>query len=141
MYSTRSLVLSCKLNDALKFVGAFGPSEGTAGPIVLSDIGVQEALQLPAGAMDGLLQALLGHDAKEAFDEIDPGSVGRAVVKGDLGMRCQPLGGSVIGVGVEIIQHDAKPLVVMLGDQRVHELQEGLAAAVVAHVGGDFASL
>lgn len=130
-----------ELNDAPKLGGAFGPGEGTAGLVIASDISVEEALQLPARAMDGVLQGLFGHDAKEAFDEVDPGSVRRAVMKADLGMRGQPLRRGVIVVGVEIVQHDAKPLLAMLGHHRVHELQEGFAAAVVAHMGGDFAGL
>lgn len=67
--------------------------------------------------MDGLLQGLFGHDAKEAFDEVNPGSVRWAVVKGDLSVRGQPLRGGVI-VGVEFVQQDAKPLVAMLVNHR-----------------------
>ena len=138
---TRGLVLLCELNDAPKLAGAFGPSEGTAGLVLSSDVSVEEALQLPARAMDALLQGLFGHDAKEAFDEVDPGSVRRAVMKAGLGMRGQPLRGGGIVVGVEIVEHDAKPLLATLGDDRVHELEKGFAAAVVTHMGGDFAGL
>ena len=132
-------MLFCELDDTPELVGAFGPREGTAGLIISADIGVEEALQLRAGAVDGLLQGLLGHDAKEALDEVDPGSMRRAVVEGDLGMGGQPLRGGHIVMGVEIVEHDTKPLLAMPGDHRVHELEKGFAAAVVPHMGGDFA--
>jgi hypothetical protein len=46
--------------------------------------------QFPPGAMNALLEPAPGQDAEKAFGQIDPGGVGRSMVKVDLGMTPEP---------------------------------------------------
>jgi hypothetical protein len=74
--------------------------------VVAGEKAVEEFLEIPLRPLHTVRQPLLAENAKEAFDEIQPGAMGRSVVKANLGMAAQPLAGSVILMNVQVIDYD-----------------------------------
>jgi hypothetical protein len=86
--------------------GPFGPGEGAAIGVVAGDELLKEFLEILFGSLHAVRQSLLAQDAEEAFDQIQPGSMGRSVVELDSWVAPEPAAGGLILVDVQIIRND-----------------------------------
>jgi hypothetical protein len=76
-----SLILLGGFDDALKLLRALGPGERMTSLVIVSEEVLQEFLEIVLRTLHTVRQPLLAKNTDEAFDEIQPGGMGRSVVK------------------------------------------------------------
>ena len=97
------LICLGRLDDFLQVLRPFRPNEGRAGLVVVFNEPLQVFFQFVLGTVDALLQAASGQNAKETFDQIHPGGVGRDIVTMHTRMARQPLLRRLVLMNVQII--------------------------------------
>ena len=100
-----SLILLGGFDDALKLLRALGPGERMTSLVVVSEEAVEEFFEIVLRPLHTVRQPLLAENTEEAFDEIQPGGMGRSVVKPNLRMAAQPSAGSFILMNVQVIDY------------------------------------
>lgn len=100
-----SLILLGGFDDALKLLRAFGPAERIAGLVVVGEEAVEEFFEILFRPLHAMREPLLGENTEEAFNEIQPGGMGRSVMKPNLRMTAHPAAGGFILMNVQIIDH------------------------------------
>ncbi len=101
-----SLIFLGGFDDPLKLLGAFSPGERITSFVIVGEEAVEEFFEILFRPLHAVRQPLLTEDTEEAFDEVQPGGMGRSVVKPDLRMAAQPSAGSFILMNVQVIDYD-----------------------------------
>ena len=99
----------------------------------------QKFLELPFGAMNTVRQSRLAQNAEEAFHHVDPGGMGRRMVKVHARISPQPSPGGLILVNVQVVQHPMQVALRKGGDDVIHEMKEVDRGAPLLHGGQDLA--
>jgi hypothetical protein len=89
--SVGSLVISPSfhkksLSFTYELLRALGPGERITGLVIVGEEAVEEFFEIRLRPLRTVRQALLAENTEEAFDEIQPGGMGRSVVKPNLRM-------------------------------------------------------
>ena len=79
-----SLILLGGFDDALKLLGASGPSERVTSLVVMIEAAMEEFFEFLLIPLHTGRQPLRAENTEEAFDQIQPGGVGGSVMKPNL---------------------------------------------------------